>query len=159
MKRKAFTLVELLVVIAIIGLLSTVAIVSLGTARAKSRNAKRVADVKQLVTAFSMGLDANGTYPAGTACVSSVCLGSLSWLPHDAAVDAFINPFITAPTDPADGTRVQGGYVYIESWADGGAACPPGTYLQYTLEALGTCSVGTSCFTNGQEVTCGVKLN
>jgi prepilin-type N-terminal cleavage/methylation domain-containing protein len=41
MRRRAFTLVELLVVIAIIGLLSTVAVVSLAGARSKARDVKR----------------------------------------------------------------------------------------------------------------------
>ena len=40
MSRRAFTLVELLVVIAIIGLLSTIAVTSLGTTREKARIAK-----------------------------------------------------------------------------------------------------------------------
>jgi prepilin-type N-terminal cleavage/methylation domain-containing protein len=42
MRRKAFTLVELLVVISIIGLLSTIAVTSLSSARRQSRNAKRM---------------------------------------------------------------------------------------------------------------------
>ena len=46
--KKGFTLIELLVVIAIIGLLSSIAVVSLNGARAKARDAKRVSDVKQL---------------------------------------------------------------------------------------------------------------
>ena len=53
-KQKGFTLIELLVVIAIIGLLSTLAVVSLNNARAKARDAKRVSDVKQLSTVIEM---------------------------------------------------------------------------------------------------------
>ncbi|MBU0707789.1 prepilin-type N-terminal cleavage/methylation domain-containing protein [Patescibacteria group bacterium] len=46
-----FTLIELLVVIAIIGLLSTMAIVSLESARAKTHDSKRLSDLKTLMTA------------------------------------------------------------------------------------------------------------
>ncbi len=52
--KKGFTLIELLVVIAIIGLLSTLAVVSLNGARAKARDAKRVSDVKQISTLIEM---------------------------------------------------------------------------------------------------------
>ena len=63
-KRKGFTLIELLVVIAIIGLLSTLAVVALNNARAKSRDAARVSDVRQLQTALELYYaDMNG-YPA-----------------------------------------------------------------------------------------------
>ncbi|MCX6785799.1 MAG: type II secretion system protein [Candidatus Komeilibacteria bacterium] len=40
--RKGFTLIELLVVIAIIGLLSSLAVVNLNSARGKARDAKRL---------------------------------------------------------------------------------------------------------------------
>lgn len=60
---KGFTLVELLVVIAIIGLLSTVAVVSLNSARTKSRDAKRVADIKQIQTALELFFNDNTRYP------------------------------------------------------------------------------------------------
>lgn len=63
MRRKAFTLVELLVVIAIIGLLSTIAVVSLGTARTKAKAARAIADLRQINTVLQMYVDANGGYP------------------------------------------------------------------------------------------------
>lgn len=64
--NKGFTLIELLVVIAIIGLLSTLAVIALNSARAKSRDSKRVADIKQVQTALELYFaDFNG-YPAQT---------------------------------------------------------------------------------------------
>ena len=61
--QKGFTLIELLVVIAIIGLLSTMAVVALNNARQKSRDAKRVADVKQIQTALEMYFNSCNQYP------------------------------------------------------------------------------------------------
>ena len=64
--RKGFTLIELLVVIAIIGLLSTLAVVALSSARSKSRDAKRIADVKQVQTALELFYNDAQSYPQGT---------------------------------------------------------------------------------------------
>ncbi len=49
-----FTLIELLVVIAIIGLLSSMTTVSLNSARIKARDARRLADVRQLSIAVEL---------------------------------------------------------------------------------------------------------
>ncbi len=60
---RGFTLIELLVVIAIIGVLSTLVLLQLGTARSRSRDAKRIADVNQLRSAIELFYDDNGYYP------------------------------------------------------------------------------------------------
>ena len=61
--KKGFTLIELLVVIAIIGLLATLSVIALNTARVKARDARRVSDVKQIQTALEMYFDQNSYYP------------------------------------------------------------------------------------------------
>ncbi|MDD4901784.1 MAG: type II secretion system protein [Patescibacteria group bacterium] len=64
-KQKGFTLVELLVVIAIIGLLSTLSIVALNSARTKARDAARTASIKQWQTALELYYSDRGGYPNG----------------------------------------------------------------------------------------------
>ncbi len=69
-RRKAgFTLIELLVVIAIIGLLSTLAVVALNSARQRSRDAKRVSDISQIQTAFELAFSEVGNYPTASGLV------------------------------------------------------------------------------------------
>ncbi|PLX28805.1 hypothetical protein C0581_00730 [Candidatus Parcubacteria bacterium] len=81
MNKKGFTLIELLVVIAIIGLLSTLAVVALGSARKKANDSKRLSDVKQVQTALELYYTDNNTYPTTTGSVnlgtgSYVCLNA-----------------------------------------------------------------------------------
>jgi len=65
---RGFTLIELLVVIAIIGILSSVVLASLNTARKKGRDARRISDLKQIQLALELYYDSSddGSYPAGT---------------------------------------------------------------------------------------------
>ncbi len=53
-KNKGFTLVELLVVIAVIGILATLAVIALQQARSRTRDSKRVADIKQIQTTLEL---------------------------------------------------------------------------------------------------------
>ncbi len=60
--NRGFTLIELLVVIAIIGILASVVLVSLNSARKKGNDTRVISDVNQIRTALETGY--NGTsYP------------------------------------------------------------------------------------------------
>lgn len=62
--RNGFTLIELLVVIAIIGMLSSVVLATLSTARAKSRDVRRVRDMREIQKALELYADDHGgLYP------------------------------------------------------------------------------------------------
>lgn len=63
-KRKGFTLVELLVVISIIGLLASIVLVSLNNARGKARDARRITEMKQIMTMLELYIDKNGSLPS-----------------------------------------------------------------------------------------------
>lgn len=75
-KQIGFTLIELLVVITIIGLLSTLAVVAFNGARMKARDARRVADVKQIQTALALYYSYEDIYPVASGTVPSTFIGS-----------------------------------------------------------------------------------
>lgn len=106
-KRKmtpGFTLIELLVVIAIIGLLSTISLIALNTARARARDARRLADIKQIQTALALYYDDAEAYPSSLSSGSSI-----SYNGND-----FMKAVPAAPT-PADGTCTSGNNQYAYS--------------------------------------------
>lgn len=80
-----FTLIELLVVIAIIGLLASIVIVSLSSARARSRDATRVAQIRQIAGAIELYFSENGTYPPSTTVLVPNHIGT--WPKYPVPVD------------------------------------------------------------------------
>lgn len=121
--NKGFTLIELLVVIAIIGLLSTLAVVALNSARQKSRDSKRVADVKQVQTALELYFaDANG-YPTAASAVElgvspqkALCTGG--WTDSCSSGTTYMG-LVPAKPMPADTATCQAGtanqYMYTSA--------------------------------------------
>ena len=93
-EKKGFTLVELLVVIAIIGVLATLVLLQLGSARARARDTKRIADVNQIRTAVEQYFeDHSGHYPTDIY----------------SATDGLAPTYITRmPFDPLDATKKYG---------------------------------------------------
>lgn len=103
MNKKGFTLIELLVVIAIIGLLSTLAVVALGSAREKARDAKRLSDLKQVQTALELFYTDNNGYPTSTVSLgaaAAACLNSSGFTTAGCA-NAYMPQ---VPADPGSGT-------------------------------------------------------
>jgi prepilin-type N-terminal cleavage/methylation domain-containing protein len=74
--HKGFTLIELLVVIALIGILASVILVALNTARTKGQDANRVSEVRQIQYALALYYDTNGNYPTclypGGSCTTTL---------------------------------------------------------------------------------------
>lgn len=119
--QKGFTLIELLVVIAIIGLLSSVVLASLNTARAKGADASIKSNVANIATQAEVQYDEVGCYAAdGVTCSSSVpaavaeadCVG---------AAGIFADTIIAQQITAANGALGAAGFTSCSASAGGTA--------------------------------------
>ena len=121
---RGFTLIELLVVIAIIGLLSSVVLASLNNARKKGRDARRLADVKQIQIALELYYSENSAYPAATAALAPANISSVPVDPGSGGaaytyavsstnnyycLGATLESTVPTPADSCDGAGQGGG--------------------------------------------------
>lgn len=111
-KDRGFTLIELLVVIAIIGILAAVVLVSLNSARGKARDSRRIADIRQIMTALELFYNDNSRYPLpATASTTGPTPtdGTPAW-------STFISSWPTAPQPAETGcTAAQNTYTYTQT--------------------------------------------
>src|SRR3989344_4015283 len=68
--KRGFTLIEILVVVSIIGLLSSVFLVGLGGFRSRGRDARRLADLRQVQNALEVYYTKCQRYPGGVNCAA-----------------------------------------------------------------------------------------
>ena len=120
--QKGFTLIELLVVIAIIGILSSVVLASLNSARTKARDAKRVSELKSLQTALELFYDSSGHYPndGASGTYAGCWQGTGNWIPDAGNYNWSTGYISKQPQDPAD--------ICCWPWGNCGSAGQPGTY-------------------------------
>jgi len=136
-KHEGFTLIELLVVISIIGILSTLAVVSLNNARVKARDAKRVSDIKQLQTALELYASDKNGYPAASDLTLGAGAGSS--LSRDGGFAAVFSGTIYMGQVPINATPGGADYKYTSytssaaSTSCGTAPCP-WYQITFTLE-------------------------
>ena len=130
-ENKAFTLIELLVVIAIIGLLATVVMVSLNSARKKARDARRLQDMKEITTALELYYDDHGRYPNPDGDgVGGWDLGNQDYqLLSNGALDDYLK---VVPNDLIK-TGNSHGYRYYR-YPAGSYGCDPAKGAFYVLE-------------------------
>lgn len=134
MNKKGFTLIELLVVIAIIGILSSIALVNLNSARQKARLAAAEGSMSALVPGVVLchdeGVDLTVSDTAKTACAGA----QLPIAGQEICVSTPLATIGTWPTLPGD-------WVYN---ADCNSADTAGTFT-YSVDSATDCVGGILC--------------
>lgn len=121
-QKSGFTLIELLVVISIISLLASVVLTSLNNARAKGRDAQRLAELQNVAKYMALNSDPEVNVTGGGCAVGSVDRVRLSGCTTPTELSAYRDPQTPAPI-------CQGASATTPSVA--GTPCDYGFYRNY----------------------------
>ncbi|MEI7777687.1 MAG: type II secretion system protein [bacterium] len=93
-RKNGFTLIEILVVVSIMGILLSIVMENIGSAQARSRDHKRISDIKSLQLALEQYYDGNNAFPTA---------GNLSVLAPAYVPSIQTDPSTKAPYDYSTG--------------------------------------------------------
>lgn len=131
--NSGFTLIELLVVIVIIGVLATLATVALSSAREKARDARRVSDIKQIMTALELYYSDANSYPNTITKDSPIAYSGVTYMAK-------------VPGNPSPGTdcSLTGSYAGLAINQGGSYLYQTYTLVNPTSYTLTYCLKGTT---------------
>lgn len=142
-KLRSFTMIELIVVITVILVLTGFTIYSLGPARAKSRDARRITDASLIMSALGQYHTSNlRTYPTPEVIppdpIQSDQYYALELVDEDSFADLALSDYMPSPTfDPINNADYK--YIYLYS-GDGKKAA----VLVKALESMDRCNTAES---------------
>ena len=124
--KQAFTLLELLVVIAIIGILSSVVLASLASARERARDSTRISQLREVNKAVLLYKNKYGTLPmqslaesdaqneafTGSHVTEAVTSYFRPWSEFEAELSEFMYAVPTDPINSSGGPPTVGAYNY-----------------------------------------------
>lgn len=136
--QKGFTLIELLVVIAIIGILSSVVLASLNTARGKGKDAAVQSELNSLRS------QAEIYYSDNSSSYSALFTSNNTWASATAGVQAILSGINNNTTTHAAGSSAS-------AWA-AQAQLPSDATKYFCVDSTGTAKTGTTALTPGNTV-------
>lgn len=139
--RRGFTLIELLVVIAIIGILSSVVLASLNTARSKGTDAKIQSEIRSIAVNAEIWYDNNGnTYGAATTTTCATGLFTSATNPNISQIITDLTA-ASGSSDPVCIAGPSGWAVQHQLQAQTGKFC---------MDSTGKVSTSTTAITSTQ---------
>ena len=146
--QKGFTLIELLVVIAIIGILSSIVIASLNSARTKGKDAAIKGQIKQLQTQAEVYYDAAGSFGVSASSTGSACTAGVAGTVFGTSTVAAQVALIAANDAPNSTTRCttdsagQRWSLSISGLSNGGFICVDNSGAFKTSGTVATSTAG-----------------
>lgn len=147
-RELGFTLLEMLVVIALIGVLAAVILISVNSARAKARDARRAADFHQMQVALGLYFDLNDGYPrydsGAVTCTNGWAAANVTYQNCWDDLQTKLTPYMARlPLDPLSASNpITYAYQYQARNAGKGYVL----VFQPETVSIGT---GSSCYTPG----------